>query len=105
DDNSKKEPTALNYPETKKVDTVSNYFGTDVNDPYRWLEDDRSAETGDWVKRQNEVTFDYLENIPYRKELNDRLTRLWNYEKLGAPYKEGDYTYFSKNDGLQNQFV
>jgi prolyl oligopeptidase len=105
DDNSKKEQTALNYPETKKVDTVSNYFGTDVNDPYRWLEDDRSEETGDWVKRQNEVTFGYLENIPYRKELNERLTRLWNYEKLGAPYKEGDYTYFSKNDGLQNQYV
>ena len=105
DDNSKKEQTALNYPETKKVDTVTNYFGTDVNDPYRWLEDDRSDETGDWVKRQNEVTFGYLENISYRKELNDRLTRLWNYEKLGAPYKEGDYTYFSKNDGLQNQYV
>jgi prolyl oligopeptidase len=105
DDNSKKEKLALNYPETKKVDTVNNYFGTDVNDPYRWLEDDRSEETGDWVKRQNEVTFGYLENIPYRKELNERLTRLWNYEKLGAPYKEGDYTYFSKNDGLQNQYV
>jgi prolyl oligopeptidase len=105
DDNSKKDQIALNYPETKKVDTVTNYFGTDVKDPYRWLEDDRSEETGDWVKRQNEVSFGYLENIPYRKELNDRLTRLWNYEKLGAPYKEGDYTYFSKNDGLQNQYV
>ena len=104
-DNPQKEEVALNYPETKKVDTVTNYFGTEVKDPYRWLEDDRSEETENWVKAQNEVTFDYLEQIPYRKELNDRLTKLWNYEKLGAPFIEGEYTYFSKNDGLQNQYV
>lgn len=97
--------TALNYPETKRVDTVSNYFGSQVNDPYRWLEDDRSEETGNWVKAQNELTFGYLENIPFRDELKDRLTTLWNYEKLGAPFIEGDYTYFYKNDGLQNQYV
>lgn len=97
--------TALNYPETKRVDTVNDYFGTQVNDPYRWLEDDRSEETGNWVKAQNEVTFGYLEKIPFRSELKDRLTRLWNYEKLGAPFIEGDYTYFYKNDGLQNQYV
>ena len=66
----------LNYPETKKVDTVTDYFGTEVKDPYRWLEDDRSEETENWVKRQNEVTFDYLENIPYRNKLKERLTKL-----------------------------
>ncbi|MEH6536743.1 MAG: prolyl oligopeptidase family serine peptidase [Psychroserpens sp.] len=95
----------VNYPETKKVDTVTNYFGTDVKDPYRWLEDDRSEETGKWVKSQNESTFGYLDNIPYREELKERLTKLWNYEKLGSPFKEGDFTYFYKNDGLQNQYV
>ena len=96
---------ALTYPETKKVDTVNTYFGTEVKDPYRWLEDDRSEETEAWVKAENEVTFDYLSKIPYRDTLKNRLSALWNYEKVGAPYKEGDYTYFSKNDGLQNQYV
>ncbi|CAN5179563.1 prolyl oligopeptidase family serine peptidase [soil metagenome] len=105
DSNDPEKTTALNYPETKKVDTVTTYFGTQVNDPYRWLEDDRSQETGEWVKAQNELTFGYLENIPFRNELKDRLTTLWNYEKLGAPFIEGDYTYFYKNDGLQNQYV
>ncbi len=93
------------YHPTKKVDTVTNYFGTDVKDPYRWLEDDRSEETKIWVKIQNEVTFGYLDKIPFREELKERLTALWNYEKIGSPFKEGDYTYFYKNDGLQNQFV
>jgi len=95
----------LNYPETKKVDTVTDYFGTEVKDPYRWLEDDRSEETENWVKRQNEVTFDYLENIPYRNKLKERLTKLWDYEKLSAPFTEGEKIYFFKNDGLQNQSV
>ena len=95
----------VNYPVTKKVDTVTNYFGTDVKDPYRWLEDDRSKETEEWVKTQNQSTYGYLENIPYREELKDRLEKLWNYEKVGSPFKEGDYTYFYKNDGLQNQYV
>ena len=95
----------VNYPETKQVDTVTNYFGIDVKDPYRWLEDDRSTETEDWVKTQNQTTFGYLDNIPYRKELKERLEKLWNYEKLGSPFTEGDYTYFYKNDGLQNQYV
>ena len=95
----------LDYPETKKVDTVDTYFDVAVADPYRWLEDDRSAETEAWVKTQNEVTFGYLDNIPYREELKERLTKLWNYEKVGSPFKEGDYTYFYKNDGLQNQYV
>ncbi len=95
----------VNYPETKKADTITNYFGTEVKDPYRWLEDDRSEETEEWVKAENEVTFDYLKNIPYREELKERLEKLWNYEKIGSPFKEGDYTYFYKNDGLQNQYV
>lgn len=102
--NTQKEIT-LNYPKTKKVDTVNTYFGTEVKDPYRWLENDRSEETEAWVKAQNEVTFDYLSQIPYRDTLKNRLSELWNYEKVGAPYKEGNYTYFSKNDGLQNQYV
>jgi len=95
----------LTYPETKKVDTVDTYFDTEVKDPYRWLEDDMSEETGDWVEAQNKVTFGYLDKIPYRSELKNRLEKLWNYEKFSAPFKEGDYTYFYKNDGLQNQYV
>ncbi|WP_138432608.1 prolyl oligopeptidase family serine peptidase [Winogradskyella algicola] len=104
-ESEKVKPITVNYPETKKVDTVDNYFGEDVADPYRWLEDDRSAETEAWVKSQNEATFGYLDNIPYREELKERLIKLWNYEKIGSPFKEGDYTYFYKNDGLQNQYV
>ena len=95
----------LTYPETKKVDTVDTYFDTEVKDPYRWLEDDMSEETGDWVEAQNKVTFGYLDKIPYRTALKNRLEKLWNYEKFSAPFKEGDYTYFYKNDGLQNQYV
>lgn len=93
------------YPDTKKVDVEDNYFGTVVKDPYRWLEDDNSDETAAWVKAQNEVTFAYLDKIPYRDEIRTRLTEMWNYEKYTAPFKEGEYTYFSKNDGLQNQYV
>ncbi|NNF19608.1 MAG: S9 family peptidase, partial [Flavobacteriaceae bacterium] len=100
-----KSTIAVNYPETAKVDTVDTYFGTEVPDPYRWLEDDRSAETEDWVKRQNNVTQEFLSQISYRKDLKDRLTKLWNYEKLSSPFKEGEYTYFYKNDGLQDQYV
>ncbi len=96
---------ALNYPETKTVDTVDTYFGTQVKDPYRWLEDDRSTETENWVTTQNKTTFDYLNKIPFREDLKKRLSDLWNYEKVSAPFKEGDYTYFYKNDGLQNQYV
>lgn len=101
----KRETMEIKYPDTKKVDTIDTYFGQEVNDPYRWLEDDNSSETKDWVKEENKVTFDYLEQIPYRKELEERLTDLWNYEKIGVPNKRGDYVYFSKNDGLQNQSV
>ena len=102
---SKKEPVIVNYPLTKKSDTVDTYFGTEVKDSYRWLEDDRSTETEAWVKEQNQITFGYLEQIPFREALKNRLEKLWNYEKLSAPFKEGDYTYFYKNDGLQNQYV
>jgi prolyl oligopeptidase len=95
----------IKYPETKKGETVDVYFDTKVSDPYRWLEDDKSAETGAWVKAQNEVTYGYLDKIPFREELKKRMEKLWNYEKIGAPYTEGKFTYFSKNNGLQNQSV
>ncbi|NOR29171.1 MAG: prolyl oligopeptidase family serine peptidase [Lutibacter sp.] len=101
----KKNEEKLNYPTTKQVDTVTDYFGTKVKDPYRWLEDDMSEETGEWVEKQNDVTFNYLSKIPYREELKNRLEKLWNYEKIGSPFKEGGYTYFYKNNGLQNQYV
>ncbi|MCX2779182.1 prolyl oligopeptidase family serine peptidase [Microbulbifer thermotolerans] len=93
------------YPQTRKVEVVDTYFGTPVPDPYRWLEDDRSEETQAWVEAQNAVTFGYLERIPYRDKLKARLEQVWNYEKVGSPFKEGDYTYFYRNDGLQNQYV
>ncbi len=96
---------SVNYPKTKKVDTVATYFGQEIADPYHWLEDDRSAETEAWVKAENEVTFGYLKKIPYRDTIKKRLEELWNYEKISAPFTEGDYTYFYKNDGLQNQSV
>ena len=95
----------LEYPKTHKGDVVDTYFGTEVADPYRWLEDDLSAETGAWVAAQNQVTFDYLKQIPYRNALAERLTEMWNYQKETAPFKRGDYVYFSRNSGLQNQFV
>jgi prolyl oligopeptidase len=105
DKKSEKETLQLKYPETKKADFETDYFGTNLQDPYRWLEDDRSEATENWVKAQNKVTFDYLKQIPYRDKLNKRLSQLWNYEKLGAPFTEGGYVYFFKNDGLQNQYV
>ena len=95
----------VNYPETKTIDHTDNYFDSIVPDPYRWLEDDRSTETGEWVKSQNEVSFDYLNKIPFRGAIRERLAKLWDYEKYSAPFKEGDYIYFYKNDGLQNQYV
>ena len=95
----------LTYPQTAKVDTVDTYFGTEVPDPYRWLEDDLSQETGQWVKDQNKVTFAYLNNIPFRDQLKDRLQTLFDYERVSAPTKHGDWEYYYKNDGLQNQSV
>lgn len=96
---------SLTYPETQRVDTVDDYFGTAVPDPYRWLENDTSAETEAWVQAQNAVTFGYLEKIPFRDAIRDRLEELYNYPKLSAPQKAGDYYFFYKNDGLQNQAV
>ena len=95
----------VNYPETKRVDTVDVYFGTKVPDPYRWLEDDRSEETAQWVKAQNKVTHDYLAKIPFRADIKKRITELANFTKWGTPFKVEDKYYYFKNDGLQNQSV
>ena len=95
----------MQYPTTKKGQVTDTYFDTKVADPYRWLEDDRSEETGSWVKEQNRLTYDYLSKIPYRDALKSRLEKLWNYEKISAPFKEGNFTYYYKNNGLQNQSV
>jgi len=103
--NQNKEKMTVTYPETKKVDTVDIYFGTKVSDPYRWLEDDMSEETAKWVKAQNKVTFGYLNKISFKEKIKQRLEKIWNYEKVGAPKKHGDFYYFYKNTGLQNQNV
>ena len=95
----------LSYPVARKTDQVDTYHSTQVTDPYRWLEDDRSAETAAWVKAENKVTFDYLAQIPYRKQFQDRIEQVYNYPKYSAPNRKGDWFYFSKNDGLQNQAV
>lgn len=98
-------PSKMTYPETKRVDTVDVYFGQQVPDPYRWLEDDNSTETVEWVKAQNKLTRSYLDALPYRKEISSRLTELVNYTRRSAPSKHGDKYFYSKNDGLQNQAV
>ena len=95
----------LPYPETARGEVVDNYFGTEVPDPYRWLEDDNSEATAAWVAAENAVTEDYLSQIPFRNAIRERLTQLWNYPKEGAPSKHGDWYYYYYNDGLQNQSV
>ena len=95
----------IKYPETKKVNQVDDYFGTKVADPYRWLEDDNSAETKEWVEAENKITHQYLSSIPFHDKVKKRLEEMWNYAKYSSPFKEGDYYYFYKNDGLQNQSV
>jgi prolyl oligopeptidase len=95
----------VKYPITNKIEHTDEYHGTKVNDPYRWLEDDRSKETEAWVKQQNEVTFGYLNNIPFKDKIFKDLEKAYNYPKYSAPGKKGDYFYFYKNDGLQNQSV
>ncbi|HVG22123.1 MAG TPA: prolyl oligopeptidase family serine peptidase, partial [Blastocatellia bacterium] len=97
--------TRLSYPESKKVDQVDDYFGTKVADPYRWLENLDSEETRSWVEAQNKLTFSYLNEIPVREQIKQRLTKLWNYEKYGVPFKQGGRYFYSKNNGLQNQSV
>jgi prolyl oligopeptidase len=103
--NQKKVKTEMSYPITAKKEVTDTYFGIDVKDSYRWLEDDRSKETESWVKTENETTFAYLNKISFRSDLKKRLEYLWNYEKISAPFREGDFTYFYKNNGLQNQYV
>ena len=97
--------TKLNYPQTNKTSQTDTYFGTEVADPYRWLEDDKSVDTESWVKNQNSITNQFLSKIGFRDALKARMTEMWNYEKQTAPFKEGDFTYFYKNNGLQNQSV
>ncbi|EJG1991314.1 TPA: prolyl oligopeptidase family protein [Vibrio parahaemolyticus] len=95
----------MHYPKTRKDSVVDTYFSHDIADPYRWLEDDRSEETAQWVSGQNSVTFDFLGQIPYRQQIRDLVANSQNYEKYSQPFVRGDYTYFYKNDGLQNQSV
>ena len=93
----------LTYPETKKIEVFDEYFGNTIVDPYRWLEDDRSDETGEWVDAQNSVTFEYLAGLKTVGDFQARLTRLMDYPKESAPFREGGYEYFYRNSGLQNQ--
>ena len=95
----------LIYPDTAREDVTDTYFGTEVAEPYRWLENDTSAATGQWVIAQNELTYSYLDNIKFRQGLKDRLTKIYDYPKYGSPFKKNDKYYFFKNDGLQNQSV
>ncbi|MDA7728940.1 prolyl oligopeptidase family serine peptidase [Flavobacteriales bacterium] len=95
----------VEYPITEKIIVTDAYFDIEVEDPYRWLEDDTSHQVKEWISKQNKLTFSYLEQIPQRKILKNRLEELWNYEKIGIPFNEGNYTYFYKNNGLQNQYV
>jgi prolyl oligopeptidase len=96
---------ALTYPETKKIDQVDDYFGIKIADPYQWLEDDNAEEVKAWVEEQNSVTFSYLDNIPFRDRIKKRIEELYNYPKYTSPMRAGDYYFFYKNDGLQNQYV
>lgn len=103
--NMRKEIEVKPYPESIRENATDNYFGTDINDPYRWLENDTAASVIKWVDAQNDITFDYLSHIPYREQIRKRLTEIWNYPKYSSPFKEGEWYYFFKNDGLQNQSV
>jgi prolyl oligopeptidase len=95
----------INYPVTDKAEQTDDYFGTKIQDPYRWLENDTAKNTEAWVREQNAVTNDYLSKIPFRDKIRNRLTEIWNYPKYGAPQKEGEWFTFYKNDGLQSQAV
>ncbi len=101
----KKEKMTVKYPVSQKVDSVDTYFGTKVSDPFRWLEDDNSEQTKAWVQAQNKVTFDYLNALPCKDTISKRLTSMFNYPRMSAPEKVGEYFFYSKNDGLQNQSV
>jgi len=104
-DSNKQKTMKYEYPQTKKVDTVDNYFGTEVADPYRWLEDDNSEETKAWVVEQNKLTYSYLDSIPFRDKIKNRITEIYNYERYSTPFKKGEKYFFFKNDGLQSQSV
>jgi prolyl oligopeptidase len=95
----------MKYPDTKKITHIDKYFGTEIKDDYQWMENLESPDVKNWVENENKVTFDYLSKIPYRDKIKNRLTELWNYTKYSAPFKKGDYYYFYKNEGLQNQSV
>jgi prolyl oligopeptidase len=97
--------TRVDYPRSKTVDVFDTYHGQVVTDPYRWLEDDKSSETAMWVEAQNKITFDYLESIPEKDKINNRLTEIWDYEKVSAPFKRGGKYFYYKNEGLQNQSI
>jgi len=103
--NMRKEIEVKPYPESIRENVTDKYFGTDINDPYRWLENDTASSVMKWVDAQNDITFDYLSHIPYREQIRKRLTEIWNYPKYSSPFKEGEWYYFFKNDGLQNQSV
>ena len=95
----------LTYPIAPKSDVIDDYHGVKIPDPYRWLEDPQSEATQKWIKEENEVTFSYLEEIEEREQIKQRLTKIWDYEKYGVPFKQGDRYFYYKNDGLQNQNV
>ncbi len=97
--------SGIKYPKTEKIPVVDTYFDTQITDNYRWLEDDLSPKTAQWVEQQNKTTVGFLEKIPFRDQIRQKLEHVWDYEKVGAPFDEGDYTYFYKNDGLQDQYV
>ncbi len=103
--NSSTQAQGLKYPVTRQVDHTDTYHGVKVADPYRWLEDDNSTETAEWVEAQNRLTFGYLEQIPFRKQLRERMEQVYNYPKYSSPFRKGEYYFFYKNDGLQNQSV
>jgi prolyl oligopeptidase len=102
---TKQKNEAVHYPTTKQDTVTDIYFGHKVADPYRWLEDDHAEATQSWVKEQNKCTFAYLEKIPFRNKIKQQLQKMWNYERISAPFKKGRYTYFYKNDGLQSQSI
>ncbi|MDA3781345.1 MAG: prolyl oligopeptidase family serine peptidase [Bacteroidales bacterium] len=95
----------IKYPDTEKGNQTDVYFGTEVKDPYRWLENDTSQQTKDWVRAENKVTFNYLAKIPFRDDIKNRLNELWDYTKVSTPFKSGGYYFFFKNEGLQNQSI
>jgi prolyl oligopeptidase len=99
------EQVELKYPETPTTNQVDTFHGVEVQDPYRWMEDNNSETLKNWVQEQNKLTFGYLETIPEREKIKERLTQLWNYERFGIPTRQADRYFIYKNDGLQNQSV